>query len=95
MRESGRIRSQEKSFNFELGGDPDPKHALACTHGWYHTRKLGVHRRELCAKCGMPKDQAELEVRACEEARQAEIRQAQEAERQRILISVDGATPQG
>ena len=73
-KERGRIRSQEASFNFEMGGDPDPKHAVACTHGWYHEKKLGSARREQCVKCGMPKAQAELEAQAREAARQAGIR---------------------
>lgn len=75
-REKGRIRSSEKRFNFEYGGDPDPKYAVPCTHGWYRTDR----NAEFCVKCRKPRADCEADVAAMEADRKTKIAEAQEGE---------------
>lgn len=77
MRESGRIRAQEQSFNFEMGGDPNPRHTVECLHGWYRTQPR--KKIEVCVKCDKPREVCERELAEREEQRQADIRWAQRA----------------
>lgn len=59
LREKGRLRHQEKSFNVTLGGDGS---SIECAHGWYRDQKIGATVHRMCVLCGVPEAACEQDL---------------------------------